>query len=485
MMQVTSLFQSLHKSFLRMLPLALVVAFCQQPARPDFWSTKGAGEIQTVKLTRELPPVAARKGNTVKFLAEVPASSTPPEIVNVLRDKIRTLLLNSKTGSIQLVDGPADTTIKCIITGYEPKVLHPAERQVGVQHQQIVTWIGTIEASVQVLDAHDRPIDAANVKVHLENDFVTAEKEDNITSVTDKKASWRDKIASGIKIAKGGDKGDVASLAGGGKSMHDALAVDDKGARQPTDLEWRDALIEAMAVKVANRIVPVDEEFIAILPIDKEFAQIKELAKAGHWGDVQEQTDKMGPLQGVKEAYRQYTLGLSYEANAYSDASHPEQAPEQLNKASQYYADARKIQPGEREFLLAQIRVQDSIDHYLEIQHFQQNASAAPPAPVKTEVVQPVSQKSVDPAPKESADDNAALIEMSQANMSEPVMISFVQNSSNPRFDVSSTGLLQLVRGKVPQNVIQAVQKKMSPAKAATGAAGAQPAARKPVPPPK
>ena len=84
----------------------------------------------------------------------------------------------------------------------------------------------------------------------------------------------------------------------------------------------------------------------------------------------------MSQLSGSKEAFRLYTLALSYEALAYRDPEHPKEAAELLNKSTKYYDDARKIDGREREFLLAQIRVQDSLDHYLDIQRYIQNRPA-------------------------------------------------------------------------------------------------------------
>jgi hypothetical protein len=462
-MRLTFSFRSLSRCLVTILFVTLV--FYPQKAKPDFWSLKGKGQ-ETVKLVRKLPPVATRDGNTVRFEPEIAGASIPPETATILRTKIQTLLLNAKAGGIQLVDGAADTVIKCIVTGYEPKTIHPDQRQVGLNRQQIVTWIGNIEASVQVLDNRGKPIDAANIKYHRENDFVVAEQEESVSSVTDKKTSWRDKLADSMKVGKGGDLGDIAGMAGGGKKMHDALAAKDKSMRQPTDLEWRDFLIEGLAAKVANRIVPVDQEFVAILPVDKEFAQIRELAKGGRWGDVQEQTEKMNALSGANEAYRLYMLGLSYEAIACGEASRPEEAADLLNKASKNYDDAHKLKPNEREILLAQIRVQDSLDHYLEIQHYLQTRQAT------AKTISPKQPQTRD----ENAADNAAVIEMAKANMAESVMITFVQTAPDPNFDTSGKGLLQLAKARVPASVIQAVQKRMA------GRPGTQPAVKRSAP---
>ncbi len=464
---------------------ALLVTFAEE-ARPDFWSLRDKGRPEVVKLIRKLPPVASRDGSTVRFIPEIAGNSIPPETATILREKIRTLLLNAKAGGIQLVDGPADTVIKCIVTGYEPKILHPDQRQVGLQHQQIVTWIGNIEASVQVLDSHGKPIDAANLKHHLENDFVVVQQEEKAVALNDKRASWRDKIGSTLKVMKGGDKGDIASLAGGGTQMHDALGAEGKGSRQPTDLEWRNTLIEGLAAKVANRIVPVDQEFVAVLPVDNEFAQIRELAKNGRWGDVQEQAEKMTGLKAAAEAFRLYTIGLSYEAIAYQDAGRPDKAADLLNKASKDYDDARKAKPGEREILLAQIRAQDSLDHYLEIQHYVQNRfKQVPPGQQisgKSKTPQTGSQnsgKAVEGPLEENVANNAALIEMAKAGMADSVLVTFVRTAPEPKFDISASGLLQLARAKIPSSVIEAVQKRMTaPAAQHAVRRGAAPAKR-------
>jgi hypothetical protein len=473
------------RTLMRLCLLAFLIALFPYQAKPGFWSLAKNEQPVTVKLVRKLPPVAARNGNTVQFKAEIADKATPPEVLPVLRDKIRTLLL--KAGSIQLVDGPADTSIKCIITGYEPKIVRSSQRQVGNQHLQIATWIGNIRASVQVLDNHNTPIDSGDLKEHLENDFVIAQKEDSVAAVNDKRATKSGRLAGVIGVLRGGDAGDVASLAGGGKQLHDALGSEAKGAQPPTDLEWRDALIEGFAAKVANRVVPIDQESVAILPLDKDFAQIRDLAKSERWGDVQEQTEKMGQLQGNKEAFRLYTLGLTYEAIGYKDASHPREATESLNKASKYYDDARKVEPNERELLLAQIRVQDSLDHYLEIQHYLQARQSSPPPapssqnkPAGTVTVTQKKEGSGDPPPGDNAADNAALIAMAQESLPEAVMITFVQSAASPKFDVSANGLLQLARGKVPANVIQAVQHKMAAPSAPRRAAPVKPAAATP-----
>ena len=221
----------------------------------------------------------------------------------------------------------------------------------GTVIQKTETWIGNIGASVQVLDNHNHPLDAANLKHHLENDFVISQQ--NAPSSAQPSSPFGIKVPQ-IKI-KGHSFGNAPTMA----APADAGARG-KGGRPPTESEWRESLIEGLAAKVANRIVPVDDEFVAVLPVEKEFAQLRELAKTGHWGNLQEQTEKMGPLSGGNEADRLYMLGLSYEAGAYGDSGQADQAADALTKASKFYTDASQLKPSEREYFLAQLRSQDS-----------------------------------------------------------------------------------------------------------------------------
>lgn len=422
-------------------------------ARADFWSRKDK-KPETVTLTRRLSPVASRSGTTVRFTVQGTGASIPPEAASVLQQRVQTLLLDAKAGDIKMVEeGPADTVVKCSITGYEPKSTQPNQRQVGLQQETLVTWVGNVEASVQVTDARDRPIVAANLRYHLENDFVTSEKEQQVAQVNDKKKSLKDKMTSTIAAVRGGKSSDLAALVGQQGAVQALTRSQEKGARPPTDSEWRDALLEGMAVKIASLIVPVNQDFQVILPTDKGFEPILTLAKDKRWGDVQEQAEKMAPLQGAEDADRLYVIGLSHEALGCESPEHPKEAAEELNKASLYYRDALKVRD-DRELRLADMRVRDSIDHYLQIDHYASSKSA--PSPPEKQAGSSTEKKPDDVA------NNDALIDMVNSNVQESILLTYVQTVESPKFDVSASGLTALSKAKVPPSVIAAVQKRMA-----------------------
>jgi hypothetical protein len=463
MLQVASFRQSSALKFLlasscsprisgALLFVLAALVFCAD-GRADFWPLKDK-KPETVTLTRRLSPVASRSGTTVQFTVQASGASVPPEAASVLQQRVQTLLLDAKLGDIRIVEqGPADTVIKCTVTGYEPKSTHPNQRQVGLQQESLMTWIGNVEASVQVTDMRDRPIVAANLKYHLENDFVTSEKEQQVAQVNDKKKSWKEKMLGTITAAKGGKLSDLAALVGQQEAVEALTRSQEKGSRPPTDPEWRDALLEGMAVKIASLIVPVNQDFEAIMPTDSAFDQIRTLAKDKRWGDVQEQAEKMAPLQGPNEAYRLYLIGLSHEALGCQNPEHPKDAAEELNKASLYYSDALKVRD-DHELRLANMRVRDSIDHYLQIEHYDSSKSSPHPA-VHDDTTSTDTKKS-------DVADNNALIEMFNSNLPPSILLTYVQTVASPKFDISSRGLMALSNAKIPADIISAVQKRMS-----------------------
>lgn len=408
---------------------------------------------EVITLTRRLAPVAARAGVTVNISIQGAGPSVPPEAIAILKQHVETLILDAKAGDISLIeDGAANTNVKCTITSYEPKTVQANQRQVGNEKQKLSTWIGNIWVSVQVTDGRDRPLVASNAKFHLENDFITATQDQQATKINDSKVSKTGRLAGTIAAVKGGRLQDLGGLVGQGATVAALTQSEEKGVLPPTDAEWRDALIEGMAIKIASLIVPVSQEIPVFLPSDKAFGEIRTLAKDKRWGDVQEKAEMMGPLKGNDEAYRLYLIGLSHEALGLSSPKDTKGAEDELNKATASYSDAAKVHDS-REFTLASMRVKDSLDHLAEIDHY----VASNPNPSSVTIADGDKPKQVDDVPN-----NAALIDMVSSGLPESVLLTYVQTVQKPKFDASAQGLMGLSKAKVSPNIISAVQKRMA-----------------------
>jgi hypothetical protein len=422
-------------------------------------------KLEPIKLKSELPAVAAPKGRTVQLVSSVSGKSIESEAADILKEQVRALLLRAKGANFQMVDSGGDTVIKFVVTGYEKKTVQKSTVTKGTATEQVETWIGNMQVSVEVEDHKGNPIEGSNLKYHLEDDFVAARtegKNDKLSS----KGSKSDMMGHLLSLAHGGSAGEDAKALTGSSTLGGALdANHTKKAGPPTDVEWRDSLIEGMAKRIANEIVPIETDTVIPFPEDKQFAQLRAQAAMNHWGDVKEAAEKLSFQKPSDEGNRLYILGLSYEALAGEDSHAPQQAEDSFNEASKDYRAASKLRPGDRDIQLAELRIEDAIDHYLEVQRYREAKTVTPPAPEK--------EASNDA-------DNDAVISMVKAKLPESVILNFIKTAPDPKFDVTQKGLIGLSTGGVSGTLIEAEQSRMSPKSAGSTAKAATPT-KKPV----
>ena len=189
---------------------------CAQDFR-SFWSDN----LETMTLVRKLPPVADVSNVAVKIEASATSSSTPKEVLDTLIVKIRGFILKDRERAIRLEDPNPDYILRCVLTGFELVERKRSETN-GNDTATFVNVIGNIEATVTVLDNHNRAIDSDNLKHHYEKEFT-----ENVT---------------------------------GGKTVFGVAVPGRKKAstiRPPTQLERYSLVLEGLALKVAQRLVPI------------------------------------------------------------------------------------------------------------------------------------------------------------------------------------------------------------------------------------
>jgi hypothetical protein len=315
-------------------------------------------------LVRKLPPIINVKDASFRIEASSTSNTVPPDVVNTLITKTRGLLLKDRDRSLRLDDTNPNYTLRCKVTGFE---LTQQQRSVGTGNQvsNYVFVIGTIEATVEVLDSSKGALDSDNLKSHFEREYLVG----GMGNVFDRS-----------KNAKG---------------------------RVPTPLEQRDLVVEGLAAKVAQHLVSVEEDVEIRLPYPASFKEMQELARRKRWVELQEAAQRMTPPKKKEEddSYRLYMLGLSYEGLAYDKAkSDPEAAKDLLTKAFATYSDAKQKKIKESYFVQPEIRSQESLDSYIAIEHFKKLASVANRAAVSpTPSVQNVAVGTPPPGPKKSS----------------------------------------------------------------------------------
>ena len=407
---------------------------------------------QTMTLVRKLPPII----NVKEASFHIEASKTDgvsADVVDTLVTRTRGLLLKDRDRSLRLDDTNPNYTLRCKVTGFELEERKATEGS-GNTRADYLTVIGTIEATIEVLDSTKGALDSDNLKSHFEREY-----------------------------AVGGST--PLGLPGLGKKVT-------KG-RVPTKLEQRDLVVEGLAAKVAQRLVSVEEEVEIQLPIGGQFKEMQELARRKRWAELQEAAEKMTPpKKDEDDSYRLYMLGLGYEGLAYDKAkTDPNAAKDLLTKAFGAYSDAKIKKSRETYFIQPEIRSQESLDSYLAIERFKKleslarknpdpgpkNAGPAAPAPPSSATAQVVAHvPTATPAsPASNEWNNQTLIALKQKGVADASLITMIRNAKNPKFDIDSPGGSLELAG-FSDAVIQAIDSKMHPPAKATAAPKQAPA---------
>lgn len=239
-----------------------------------------------------------------------------------------------------------------------------------------------------------------------------------------------------------------------------------KGAPESFNLEG--AAINTLVVGIARRITPSREVINVLLP-KGSLEDLGNLADAGQWSRYLEALERMQPFAtAVDESYRQYALGVAYEAMGYG-ADTAEMTLKYLEEASLYYGKAIAANPGEKYFIKSYDslfsaktapppleRVQGSIVSYRRFDDFQRNYDAqlkAKSAEGSKDIGAP-GDSQIDPQRM----DNAAVIRMVRAGLEKDIILKAISDAPKHSFDTSPQGLIQLAEAKVDKAIILRIQ---------------------------
>jgi hypothetical protein len=222
--------------------------------------------------------------------------------------------------------------------------------------------------------------------------------------------------------------------------------------------------VDQVVETLKHQLTPTKEIVGVLLPkgrLDSAAA----FADAGLWSKYLDALEKLAPFAAATdEAYRQYALGVAYEAVGYG-ADDLDTTLKYLEQASVHYNNAVDAHPKEGYFTKAY----ESIV-------FRGRAAQAPLARVQSALVQyqklkefsnTVAQRSTTATGAKGTDlagddpqamTNASVIEMLRAGLPEDVIVTSIDSTSNNSFDVSPKGLIQLSEAKASKRVMQHIQ---------------------------
>jgi len=248
---------------------------------------------------------------------------------------------------------------------------------------------------------------------------------------------------------------------------------DGKGALEKAQLEG--LAIQDVSQRIAQRLTPTAERIGVLLP-KKSFKDYINLAEAGLWNRYLEALERLPARPNRKdEAYRQYAMGVAYEALGYG-VEDPETAIRYLEQATEQYNAAIEGNPAEKYFTggfegsgffaglkkgwaggdgeakqaMAPIeRVRSALEQYQRVIEYRE----------KNVILAQAGARALE---ADAGDDdritNRSIIEMAAAGLSDDVILAALKHAEAMDFDTSPRGLIELAKGNVSERVIQYLQ---------------------------
>lgn len=382
---------------------------------------------ETATLIRKLPPVVQVAASTMKVEA-FSARSVPGDVQNIFLTKMRAEILTDHDHRIRIDNNDPQIIFRCSITGYE-LVERRRQAKVGNEIKRYLSVIGNMEASIEILDVKRTPLHAANLKHHYEEEFDE--------STGSKVTSW----------------------------------IPKRGERIPTPQERQSNLVEGLARKAAQAIVPIAEEIQVQLPKGKPFEEFRKLAQAGRWGPALEAAEKVPTFKDLDdESYKYYAQAVANEGLAYTQAKEVSEINDFLSRAQGLFTKAKETNRKEKKFLPNEIRVQESLDHILAIED------------AKTRIAKGPKKEDASSAPSSNEYNNQYLVTLHKKGRSDKFILNEIKTVADAKFDDSPVGKNALFDAGLSEDVVMAVSTRMSEERAKRRTTPRQIAA--PAPPP-
>jgi hypothetical protein len=326
---------------------------------------------------------------------------------------------------------PADAAwlIKLTVTGYSTPVSSERTEPASRTTITAVHWSGGLRVAYQITDKAGRVHDADNVESRFDKEYNSANT--------------------------GGGSRLVPSFLGGGK---------DEGPmpRSPEDVKQlmvKD-IVRQIATKLGNTSQAVE---VQVAGGETALERAGDFFEKRLWSRGLEELEKAPALPKAEdEAYRQYNLGLAYEAISYEAKTYNEQRVS-LFKAQEHYDKATEMNTKEKYFVEAVARAKESVAQYKTLDTFQRDdkngkavadtsGSAAKPGAVKA--VAAVDASSAKPLRLSD------VIEMHTAGVEVQSIVEAIQQSPGTFDLLDKDSLIAMAKAKLPPRVQNEMRKK-------------------------
>ncbi|HXN65996.1 MAG TPA: hypothetical protein VN862_11735 [Candidatus Acidoferrales bacterium] len=448
---------------------------------PSASHAQGFGSMRkkTIKLQRKLPAAVHLPGNAL----DVRVTSHDPAYANSadMFSDLVTTDLQKFDKDLRVTKTGADVVITCVIVEFQTPpptrftrtdVAIQKKKGVPEQQNQYYKVTGEVTISYSAKDAHGRAVDSDNIVENYAQDFESGTNAADGESAASKAADPFKRLA--------------------GKKTTESYGP-------PTPVQLRQILLTRAANDISARLVTTDETIEVPLARGKLDAGDK-FADDGQWSRYTETLETMTPLPNPQDdAYRQYNIGVGYEALGYQTQD-PAGAKKLFQQAAIAYGIALDAKPEEKPFVDAQTRIETAVAHFKKLS----STAAVPPAAKASEeaaeskpetssratsstaAATPASKpaagssapasrstgrgtaastpaSTASPAPSASASKSPALtnndvIRMAKSGVDEDSIVSAIHDAANVNFDLTPDGLINLANNGVKGKIVGAMR---------------------------
>ena len=242
-----------------------------------------------------------------------------------------------------------------------------------------------------------------------------------------------------------------------------------EGNGAPDQATLENNAIQMVDNRIVHDLTPTRERIGVLLP-KGSLENYVNLAESNLWNKYLESLEALPAKSNPEdESYRKYALGIAYEALGYG-AEEEDTTLKYLEQAADYYNQAIEANPKEKYFAQAYEsffvkdkkavapleRVRAALVSYRKLKENRERyaseqatvAAAAEPANVQ-------GGKSLTGP---GAMNNASVIKMVRAGLSEEIILTSINSAPKHNFDVSPDGLVALSEAKVGPRIIQRIQ---------------------------
>ncbi len=435
-------------SGLRALAASLSVLLFTTPllAKPGFPMMRK----NVVQLRTRQPALVRLADTTVAFIGGATNPEYSPVEASLLATLETELLKNENTLIKKSSPAEAAWTLSLKVTGYS--LMPPQQRTEGsgATLTHYTRWVGSLNVAYQVLDHLGKVHDAQNVSSNYDKEF----------------------NSSGVP--------NVLHFPPIGR--HTTPSSEPKGKDPKTTEDVKQILINDIVTKIGASLGNTTRTLeILVATGEDHLNQAAVFMDDRLWSRA---LDLLGSTPAFpkpdEEAYRQYDLGLVYEAVSYDSKDAMDQR-QNIYKAAEYYDKALEMNPRERYFVDSVARSKDAISRYKAIDD---ELSAAKKSGGKgpQNTVTPVSEKAkvVNGQPQSTAPASVFTakdaIDLFDAQVPQEQIIEMIQKSPVQFDPLDKATVLAMAKAKLPLAIQNEMRKKVGAAPLGGGTPNSRPA---------